>query len=412
VINKAQHTIEKILDSYFSEEEISEYKKFLKRKPFKANLVSSLNNLNKNQLMGDTPSGSEFTYSSNLLITFAKDKLDKTKFVEFLIHLSNTSIIQGEFTFTIYTLKYLLNLVEGKAELISFQSHALYLLATVYSRLNDWKNSINCLKKAKPLFEAQKDFRGYVRCENLLGIINLDYGKLNNAQKNFENCLSFLNINNDSNLMGTIEINLGIINGMRGEYNESYNYFHRALIKFNRLKNIIRIIELRHNLGLLHTQKKEYKLALGEIDQSISLAGQLNYASNLVISYLAKAFILIKLNDLALASAFSDKSLELSYELNDQLSVADNFKIKGIIERERGNLKLAETHFLTSLRINNELNNRLNYAETSIELGILYKTKGDFESAGNYLKSALKYYKSIKHTEEITYLEELLKNLN
>ena len=412
MIKEAQHTIEKILESYFSKREISEYKVSLAKKSKSADLVSSLNNLNKKQLTKESTLGSEFTYAADLLITFAKERLDEITFIEFLIHISNTSIIQAEFNFAINVLNYLLGVTDNKKELIAFEAHAQYLLATVYSRLNDWQKSINHLKKAKTLFEKQKDFKGFVRCENLLGIINLEYGKLNKAQKNFENCLSHINSKNDSSLMGTIEINLGIINGMRGEYEESYNYFHRALIKFNKLKNLVRIIELRHNLGLLHTHRKEYKLALSEIDQSISLASQLNYASNLVISYLAKAFVLIKLNDFLLADAFSDKSLELSYQINDQLSVADNFKIKGIIEREKGNLRLSENHLLTSLRINEELENQLNYAETSIELGILYKKIGDTNSAKKYLASALKYYKSIKHTEEITYIQDLLQDLD
>ena len=274
--NEAQHSIEKILGSYFNKKDISEYKKLLKGKPSKAEPVSSLSNLNKKQLSSELPSGSEFQYRINLLITFAKDKLTEISFAEFLVHLANVSIIQGEFSSTEQVIDTLSKLVKGRDDLNSFYAHGLYLLATVYSRQAEWKKSISILNKAKRLFEKEKDFRGYVRCENLLGVIHLDYGRLLKAEKFFENCLSYLNITSDTNLMGMIEINLGVVNGMKGSYEEAYNYFHRALIKFNKLKNIIRIIELRHNLALLHTQKHEYKLALGEIDQSILFANKLN----------------------------------------------------------------------------------------------------------------------------------------
>lgn len=411
MIKEAQHSIEKILGSYFSRKEISEYKKLLKKKPSETKLISSLSILNEKQLSSTLPSGSEFYYNINLLITFAKEKLEEISFAEFLIHLADNSIIQGEYNLAIEILNYLLDLIKKQDELTAFQAQGYFLLATVYSRLSEWEKSISALNKAKNLYEKEKDFRGYIRCENLLGVINLDYGKIEKAEKHFENCLSHLNITNDSNLMGMIEINLGILNGMKGAYAESYNYFHRALIRFNQLKNILRIIELRHNLALLHTYKHEYKLALGEIDQSISFATKLNYASNLTISYLTKALIYIQLNDLALANAFTDKSLELCYKLNDRLSIADNFKLKGIIEREKGNFKLSETHFLTSLRINEELANKLNYAETAIELGILYKNRKMNEKAAEYLKSALSYYKSIKNTERIDFINELIVNL-
>ncbi len=409
MIKEAQHSIEKVLESYFNGEEISEYKKLLKDKPSGAKLISSLTI--KKQLTSTLLSGSEFQYTINLLITFAKEKLEDISFAEFLIHLADNSITQGEYDSAIQILNYLLGLIKKLDELTSFQAQGYYLLATVYSRLSEWEKSIAALNKARSLYEKEKDFRGYIRCENLLGVINLDYGKIDKAEKHFENCLAHLSITNDTNLMGMIEINLGIVNGMKGEYEESYNYFHRALIKFNQLKNIFRIIELRHNLALLHTYKHEYKLALGEIDQSISFATKLNYASNLTISYLTKALIYIQLNDLALANAFTDKSLELCYKLNDRLSVADNFKLKGIIERERGNFKLSETHFLTSLRINKELANKLNYSETAIELGILYKNKKMNDKASEYLKSALNYYKSIKNSERVYFIQELLVNL-
>jgi tetratricopeptide (TPR) repeat protein len=410
VIKEAQHSIEKVLESYFKKEEISEYKKLLKQKPSKAALVSSLSNLNKAQLSSTLPSGSEYQLKVNLLITFAKEKLDNISYPEFLIQLADTSVIQGEFSIAIQVLNILLAEIEQREDLNSFKAQGYFLLATVYSRLSEWAKSITALNKAKRLYEKEKDFRGYVRCENLLGVIHLDYGKLDRAEKHFENCLSHLNINNDTSLMGMIEINLGVVNGMKGSYEDSYNYFHRALIKFNKLNNILRIVELRHNLALLHVDKGEYKLALGEIDQSISFAQKINYVSNLAISYLTKALIYIQLNDLTLANGFSDKSLELSYKLNDRLSVADNFKLKGIIERTKGNYKMAEIHFLTSLRINEELSNQMNHAETMVELGILYKEKNIPAKAEECFKSALSYYRRIKHAEKIMYIKDLMKD--
>lgn len=411
MIKEAQHSIEKVLESYFKKEEISEYKKLLKQKPSEAQLVPSLSKLNKAQLSSTFPSGSEYQFRVNLLITFAKERLDDISYPEFLIQLADTTIIQGEFNIAIQLLNYLLDQIEKRDDLNSFKAQGYFLLATVYSRVSEWAKSITALNKAKQLYEKEKDFRGYVRCENLLGVIHLDYGKLDRAEKHFENCLSHLNINNDAGLMGMIEINLGVVNGMKGSYENSYNYFHRALIKFNKLNNILRIVELRHNLALLHVDKGEYKLALGEIDQSISFATKINYLSNLAISYLTKALIYIQLNDLALADGFSDKSLELSYKLNDRLSVADNFKLKGIIERTRGNYKLAEIHFLTSLRINEELSNQLNHAETMVEMGILYKLRNINTKAEECFKSALTYYRRIKHSEKVNYIKNLLKDL-
>ena len=186
MIKEAQHSIEKVLGSYFDKREISEYKKLLKKKPSEAKLISSLTNLNRKQLSAPIPSGSEFEYAVNLLITFAGDKLEDISFAEFLIQIADTAIIQGEYNSAIQTLNHLLDLIEKREDLISFRAQGWFLLSTVYSRLSEWTKSISALNKAKNLFEEQKDFRGYVRCENLLGVIHLDYGKLLKAGKYFE----------------------------------------------------------------------------------------------------------------------------------------------------------------------------------------------------------------------------------
>ena len=75
------------------------------------------------------------------------------------------------------------------------------------------------------------------------------------------------------------------------------------------------------------------------------------------------------------------------------------------------NLVLAETHFQTSLRINEELKNDLNYAETALEIGILYKKMKKNDQAIRYLNLSLNYYKSIKHTELIDRIKNLLLDL-
>ena len=94
------------------------------------------------------------------------------------------------------------------------------------------------------------------------------------------------------------------------------------------------------------------------------------------------------------------------------LSVADNLKLKGIIDRESNNFSQAEIYFQTSLRINDELENKLNHAETSVELGVLYKQMGKVETALISFNSALNYYKSIKHNEEIERIQKFLQDLS
>ena len=220
----------------------------------------------------------------------------------------------------------------------------------------------------------------------MLGSMYGDIGSIKKAKECFENSLSFLNPQTDIALIGMIETNIGILNSIRGDYDDSLLYFQRALIKYEQIKDLMRMSQLRHNLGMLHTQKGEYEAALREFDLSISISIKAGFLPNLVLSYLSKSYIYAKSNDLPLASAFADKSFELSRKLNDRLSIADIYKIKGIIERKLKHYDLSENYLLTSLRLNIELENILNQAETLSELGDLYIEVNKKEEAKQVFK--------------------------
>ncbi len=402
--------IVKILNNYFNNELLLEYNKLLTHSTHREkSLESSLSKTENEQLAINTSFQPNYAADIDLLISFAKEKLTPSKLIEFLSSVGEVSISHGEFNSAIIVYKYLLGIAGKNIKLQNIAAHTYLALGDIFSRQANWKEALANIKKAKKLFDEQRDYKGSAKCENILGTIEGDKGNLRKAKKHFEASLSFLNPKKDNVLIGMLEVNLGILNNIQGNYDLAYTYYQRALIKYEQMHDSRRIAEVRHNLGMLLTIKEEYENALSEFDLSISVSLKLGYLPILALSYLSKAYIYTRFEDFQFAEAFAGKSLETAKKLNDRLTIADVYKIKGIIEKSRKNFSLAENYLQTSLRINTELGNLLNRAETEHELGLLFIELNKKQKADVYFKNAIAAYKEMKAFDQVKKIESYLK---
>lgn len=344
----------------------------------------------------------------DLLVTFAERKLENPRMVDLLINLGNLAFSFGELPLA-YELTQLAFLKSEKEETLSdFAAHALLAQSNIYSKQALWKETADCISKAKKYFNKTKNLKGIAKCENLLGTLYAETSKLKKAESHFAKCLAILNTHKDKSLAGMLEINMGIINNIKGNFDLAFSFFQRALTRFEQLADVKRIAEIRHNLGMVFTKKKEYNSALVEFDLSLAACYEVNYLSIMGMSYLSKSYLYTELKDFHLAEALADKAMDICYKVNDRLSIAEVYKVKGIIHRNFGNREYAENYLLTSLRLNKELSSDLNYAETSYELGLLYSEWKKVKEAQIHFATAVKYYSKIGAVRDADNVKELL----
>ncbi|MHB8578420.1 MAG: tetratricopeptide repeat protein [Ignavibacteriaceae bacterium] len=400
--------LDKVLKNFFEAEEISELDKILSGdvSEEKIHLAQS----RKAQIDTKTGSSKQYYLQIYLLIDFAKNRMSKFKFAELLVYIGEVLIAQGEFNLATEVYSNVLKIARTEPDLENLQAYSLLALGDVSSRQAQWKESISYIRRAKMIFEKEKDYKGCARCENILGTIYGDKSDIKKTRFHFEKSLSYLNPKKDSSLIGIVEINLGIIESVQGNQNAALTYYKRALVKFEQSKDFRRIGELRNNLGTFFINKGDYNSALKEFDISISFYPMAKFLPTLAISYLCKAFIYTKLKDYQLANAFAQKSMDICLKINDRISIAELYKTKGIIEREQNNYKLAKKHFLTSLRINKELDNVMNQAETYFEMGLLYQVIGNKTAAINSWEKSLRYYIKINNTKMAAKIKSFIKS--
>ncbi len=402
-------TLEKILISFLGKEAAEEIMRFGENNfsPPPSSLPT-YSDENKEQLNTDFNSYYKKVSKIDFLITYTEDKLDKENLIKLLLEIGENIITQGEMPAAVFIFEKIINQCDNHSEFTNQKAAASFFLAEIFSRQSLWHLSFDYLAAAENIFKSINDTKGFARCQNLRGTIYGECGKLNEAKFHFEKALSVLESDTSQDLVGMIEINLGIINNIQGNLDNALLYYKRALIVFVQLKDLKRISEIKHNLGMLYTKKTDYTSALSQFDESIKTSRGINYLPILGISYLSKAFVYAQLADYELAEAFSNKALEICTKVNDRLSVADIYKIKGIIQRKLKNFSESEKYLQTSLRINRELENKLNQAETSMELGLLYKETDKDEESRLLLKAALEYFENINAKKEVEEIQEHL----
>ena len=409
-VSSLNKNLEEIILVYFDNQFLSEYKNSFQKKGKKKDIPPA-EGKNRAQLSKKVQVSGDYQARIDLILTLAAVRLDKIRLIEFLLHLGEFSVSQGEFQTALHIYGRVLKESISDANLESFSAYAYLSMGDLYSRQADWENSILFISRAAELFDKQKDIKGLARAENLLGTIYGDKGDINQAQYHFEQSLSYLDTKKDEAIIGMLEINLGILNNMQGNYDTALSYYHRALIKFEQTQDMRRIAEAKNNLGLLYTLKGDYDEAALEYDKSIAISLNINYLYALGVSYLSKGYIFAQTGDFVLAGAFTDKAMDIAHKINDRLSVADIYKIKGIIDRKQKKYDSAENYFKTSIKINQELENLLNEAESCYELSLLYIDTGRTADARNYLLTALGNYKKINNPVMAEKINSLIQSI-
>jgi tetratricopeptide (TPR) repeat protein len=400
---------DELLNSFFNEKETSEFRSLTEVNSFKTIRPSlKIKAKDKRQIETEFPKGSRLGLNIDLLILYAKEKLESKKFSELLLSIGKFALNEGEGDLSLEIFERVIKESNRKPETAEYSAEANLLIAEIYRKKTKWSLSFRYLRKSKKTYKKIEDINGETKCSNMLGTIYGELGNFRKAKLCFEESLELISRTNDNEIQGMIEINLGIINGISGDYQKSKFYFNKALKNFEKVPDHKRLAEIYNNLGMLDYDADKLKQALKEFDMSIKSSIKINYLPLMGLSFLGKAITYLKLNNLPMAASFSDKAMKVCNKVNDRLSVADIYKVKGIIERELGEIEKSEILLKTSLMMNIELGNKLNEAETSVELGRLYYKLKDKQKGSECLRKAIAYYRMQGSKKKIRELEPLL----
>jgi tetratricopeptide (TPR) repeat protein len=395
-----------LLSNYFTDKEVSEINSL--SKGFKFGTFSNLKICDRKQIETEFFKESNLVAHIDQIISYAKEKLERTKFLKFLLSTGQYAFDEGEGDISLEIYEMIIRDSKGKSADSVYLAEAKLLTADIYKKKNKWILSLKYLRESKEIYKRINDHNGMAKCSNMLGTIYGEIGDFKKAKNCFEESLDITKRLDDDNLLGIVEINLGIIYGIFSDYSKSRDYFNKSLKYFQKRGDKKRIAEIYNNLAMMEYNAGNFGISLDLFNKSIELCLVINYFQMLGLSFLGKSITYLKLKSLELASVFSDKALTVCNKTADRLSVADIYKVKGMIEKENCRYEESENLFKTSLMMNIELGNKLNEAETSLELGKLFNLTKEKRKSSEMFRNAITYYRNQGSEDKIREINSLL----
>ncbi len=404
-----RHRRDKLLDgvikNFFSPGEIKKFNRdFLSNSRTTGKTSLSKSSLQKNKEIAKQA-------EIDLLITFAEGKLEKPKYLEFLLQLGQYTVTAGINDHAYYILENIITETKGKADFEKIYADAALATGEMYSSQALWKQCIKYIRISNRIYKKINDLKGLVRSQNLVGAVYLEKGEIIKSRYYFKKGLEAAHTLKDYELMGISEVNIAITFAYQNIYTSSLDYFKKALINFEKIENLKQVANSYNNLGLLYSKINKPQEAIVEYDRCAALARKINFSQMLAVAYNNKAFLLIKLKDFNLAESLAEEALEISNRINSKINIADIYCLKGIIQRNYKNYALAEDYFYTSVRICREIRDDTHEIQAEYELAKLYMEKGQLSESRKHFLIALKYYKKIKARKQIKEIEKLLPSL-
>lgn len=309
----------------------------------------------------------------------------------------------------------------------------LYAISQVYKSLSDYKNSLLVLKKLKA--EHGNDI--FLRPKLLLaeGILSYFSNDYKNAEKLFEDALSFADKSGDKISMSKAYTDLGIcadnnsnielarqffIKGIEiaeevndvesiafgnAELGVSYTFtnelidakkhYLKSYKLYEEIRNFIRLALLSNNLGKLYMNFFDYKSALKYFEEGIKYAGEDKRAK--VLNLIGMADVYANLSNYAKALKYYGQAKRLSAEMKEYFLQAEINTGLAALNFNLNKFNNANYYYQIALENLKEKPNVYYESDINHKIGLTYFRMDSLEAAEEFFKRAINSAKSSKN---------------
>ena len=301
-------------------------------------------------------------------------------------------------------------------------ARALYSMSYDFSLIHDMQKSLECMQKARELFEAVNDINKiYESIEGLIyvhkqlhqekevdSLINQliviaersgDEKKLANsyfilgnnyfkqaylklAIEAFYKALHMAEKSGDpveiANAMGSV----GLANLYLGEYNNAVDYYRKQEVILRELNNKYELSVTYTNLGESYNALKEYATGLAYHLKAYNIRKEMNFQlaiSNSLYNIGYTYYLMGDSNNLALE--YAGRSLKINREINNYDGLAKSYMLTGKIHMAKKNDATAISYLERSLSLARQYNIPDVIMESSGDLSRLYARRNNYEKA-------------------------------
>jgi serine/threonine protein kinase/Tfp pilus assembly protein PilF len=260
---------------------------------------------------------------------------------------------------------------------------------------HDQKRGLDCLLKAKEIFEELKDD---IKLSNTLNNIGNIYWIDSQYQKALDVFAKALEIqkalNNKSDMASTLN-NMGTIYVSQHQYKKALEYHNSSLQIKKQIGNKEEIARSLNNIGFVHHLMGDYQQAINSFLESLKLNQEIDNKKEIAINTVNLSESLYKLGEYEEAKSYARRGLGISREIDFSLPVGYLLRNLANIDLETGVYQSALTQLKESLKLSEKMEDKELKVSVFISLGRLFFLLNRAEDAEGFLEKASEISRAI-----------------
>ena len=227
--------------------------------------------------------------------------------------------------------------------------------------------------------------KGELNAHNLLGIINKNLGKFDDAIDHYFKALKIAEKNSDTIMKSTCLNNIGNVYQVQGDYKKALSYFKESQYLEEKIGNKKQLSIRLYNIGLIYETLDSLDLAYSYFYNSLLIEQQTNNKEGIYYAYYGIAGVDSKRGNYDKAMESIMKAINIAKEIGDMSGVSVCYSELGKIYRFKNDLNKAIQYFDTSLFYAKKVNFKNSIIQSYKDLSQTYYEIGEKDKAYQYL---------------------------
>jgi tetratricopeptide (TPR) repeat protein len=237
---------------------------------------------------------------------------------------------------------------------------------------------------------------------NHLGILLTDFGKFDEALKNFQQSLwREKGLKNKKNIAASL-FQLGLIYEYKGEYEQALSYYDKAQKLFRKKLPADLIFHIDYQKGMISKQKGNYKEALDLFKNALKVSEKIGNQQWVSTCYQEFGGVYHLQGKLDKALEYYQKSLETKQRIGFIQGISYSYTAIGGILFEQKYYDNALDYFKKSLDSRERLDDRRGIAENLHQIGMVYHIRNELDKALELYEKALFEFKDMGTLGEVS----------
>ncbi len=292
------------------------------------------------------------------------------------------------FSITVFSQEKVIDSLENKLKTTSIDSVKVEILNTLgFQYRNKFpKKSLSYANDALSLSISIKFLKGEVNAHNLMGIINKNLGKFDEAIEHYFKALKISEKNNDLETKSSCLNNIGSVYQVQGDYKKALSYFKESQILEEKIGNKKQLSIRLYNIGLIYDNLDSLDLAYSYYYNSLLIEQQINNKEGIYFALYGIAGVDTKRGRYDKAMESITEAIGIAKQINDIAGVSVCFSELGKLFQAKNNFAKSIQYFDSSLYYATKIDFKNSIIQGFKDLSETWFKLGNKDKAYGYLK--------------------------